>query len=70
MIVWLAVIATVIALSYFLTQRRRQDEIWRRFRNRYRERRMHRSSEQPIDPTFQFDRPSGDGAKDESRDPN
>ncbi|HEY7310049.1 MAG TPA: hypothetical protein VH643_11875 [Gemmataceae bacterium] len=74
MILWLAVILAVIAilvpLIYFLTQRRRQDEIWQRFRNRYRERRTHWSPEQPIDPNFQFDRPPGDEAKDKPCDPN
>lgn len=70
MIPWLAVIATAIALIYFLTQRRQQNEIWRRFRNRKRARRPHPSPEQPIDPTFQFDRPPGDGEEDNPRDPN
>jgi hypothetical protein len=64
MIIWIAVIAILIALIYFLTQRRRHDEVWRRFRQRRQERLSHPPSEQPIDPTFQFDRPSADVEKD------
>ena len=73
MILWLAVILAVIAilvpLIYFLTQRRRQDEIWQRFRNRFGERRMHRSSEPSLDPNFQFDRPPDEKEKDKPYDP-
>jgi hypothetical protein len=70
MLIWIALVAFVIVLIYFLTQtqRRQQDEIWRSFRKRYRERRPH-SPEQPIDPDFQFDRPPVD-EKDKPHDPN
>ena len=38
MIIWIAAIAILIVLIYFLTQQRRHDDVWRSFRQRYRER--------------------------------
>lgn len=70
MIMWIAIVAMLIVLIYFFTQRRRHDEVWQHFRQRYQERRFHSSPEQPIDPNFQFDRPSDDSEKGKSGYPN
>lgn len=53
----LAVIASLFALVYFLRARRKTPSIAQRYRER---RARRRTSEQPIDPTFQFNEPSDD----------
>ena len=69
MILFLAVIALLLALVYFLSQEWRSNDVWQRFRQRYRERRRHYPPEQPIDPTFQFDRHSEAGERQGVDDP-
>jgi len=59
-LVFLTATAFFIVLLYFLSQGRQRGEI-RSFRQRFRERRRYSPPEQPIDPTFQFDRPSAEG---------
>jgi hypothetical protein len=61
MLVWLAVLPLVFVILYFFINRRsRSDEVWRLFREQQRQRRRQTPPDQPIDPTFQFDRPKSD----------
>lgn len=68
MIFFLAALALVFILIYFLGQGRRHDEFQSR-RQRYKERRQ-RAPERPIDPNFQFDQPPGAVEKERHGDPN
>jgi len=54
MAVWICVIALLLVLIYFLTQRRSTDDAWQRYRRRKIERRRP-SPDQPIDERFNFD---------------
>jgi len=58
MIVFIALLAFVIVLVYFLSQRR--DETWERYRQRQRERSRRTGPAQPPDPNFRFDDIPGD----------
>jgi hypothetical protein len=50
-------LACVIALTFFLSQKRQSNAAWRRFRERF-ERRQHRAvRDEPPDPNFPFDKP-------------
>jgi hypothetical protein len=64
-IVVLAAVGVVFVAGYFVTsQLWQRDDAWQRFRQRFRERRRWPSSEQPVDPNFQFDAPPADAEKD------
>lgn len=57
MITWLALMALLIVVVFFLVLGRRDKS----FRQRNRQRRQVFSAEQPPNPDFQFDRPQPDG---------
>jgi FtsZ-interacting cell division protein ZipA len=61
LVVFLSLIALLLVLFYFWSQRQRRNDVWQSFRERYRQGQRHHSAEQPIDANFQFDEQSPEG---------
>ena len=53
----IAVIALVVVLVFFITQRRQGNASWQRYLERQGRRRQRPPTNEPPDPNFQFDRP-------------
>lgn len=68
MVVWISAIALLFVLIYFLTQKRRADDAWQRYRRR-RMARREPPPDRPIDETFIFDKPSANSGEDASSTP-
>jgi hypothetical protein len=53
----LPIAASVIALIFFLTQKRQSNAAWQRFRDRFERRQQRAVRDEPPDPNVQFDKP-------------
>ncbi|HEX3146995.1 MAG TPA: hypothetical protein VHR66_02870 [Gemmataceae bacterium] len=54
-VVFLSIAALLIVVIYFVSQKRRGDATWERYRERHRKRQERVVKDEPIDPNFQFD---------------